>query len=83
MVKALSAAERAAKHSRAKEEAYKDAVRIYLESRRAPATSPESPSGSVQPISLRNLAAHYKGLVNITTLSRRVQQLPSRVDDAR
>lgn len=81
MVRALSAAERAVKLSRSREEAYKDAVAIYSEAHRAHETS--SDLHQPPPISLRDLAARYNGLVNVTTLSRRLKRLPSKLDDAR
>ena len=70
MVRALSAAQRALDHSLAKETAYKDAVTIYTESRRTfeMSADPNCP----RPVSLRDLAARYGGLISVTTLSRRV-----------
>jgi hypothetical protein len=78
MVRALSAAQRAANLARAKEEAYTDAVSIYLESRRTYETSKRK-----APISLRDLVTRYRGLINLTTLSRRVKGLPSASDAGR
>jgi len=78
MVRALPAAQRALNHSRAKEAAYKDAVAIYTESHRTFEAS--SDRNRKAPISLRDLAARYRGLISVTTLSRRIKRLPSALE---
>ena len=80
MVRALSAAERAARESTAKEEAYRHAESLYRKSHLAHKTSIDP--NQTPPVSLRNIVACYRGLINVTTLSRRLNRLPSQAEDA-